>query len=91
MAQSILKQASERAAEAAQNASRVVSAAADALEDGVTSARRAARQGSEAVTEFIDDTTKQVKRYPMETALLTFAAGVAAGALIGWNMKPKQG
>jgi ElaB/YqjD/DUF883 family membrane-anchored ribosome-binding protein len=90
MAQSILKQAGETVAEAAHKASRVASAAAEVLEDGVTSARRAAKQGGYAVAEFVDETTKRVKRHPIEATVLTFAAGVAAGAVIGWNMKPRQ-
>jgi ElaB/YqjD/DUF883 family membrane-anchored ribosome-binding protein len=90
MAQSILEQAGETAAEVMNKASRAVSAAADVLEDGVTSARRTAKQGGYAVAEFIDDTKRRVKRYPIETAVVTFAAGIAAGSLIGWIMKRRQ-
>ncbi|HVC48388.1 MAG TPA: hypothetical protein VND90_14190 [Terracidiphilus sp.] len=90
MAQSIFKQAGEKAAEAAHKVSRMASVTADVLEDGVTSARHAAKQGGHAVEEFIDDTTRRVKRYPIESAVVTFAAGIAAGSLIGWMIKRRQ-
>ena len=90
MAQSVLEQAGEKAAEAAHKASRAASAAADALEDGLSSARRAAKQGGYAVAEFFDNTKRSVKRHPIEAIVVTFAAGIAAGTLIGWIMKRRQ-
>jgi ElaB/YqjD/DUF883 family membrane-anchored ribosome-binding protein len=90
MAQSVLKQAGEKASEAAHKASRAASAAADALENGLASARRAAKQGGYVVTEFFDNTKRSVKRHPIEATAVTFAAGIAAGILIGWKMKRRQ-
>lgn len=90
MAQSVLEQASEQIADTAHKASRAASAVADAFEDGVASTRRAARQGCYAATEFFDDAKRRVQRHPLETIAATFAAGIAAGTLIGWIMKRRQ-
>jgi hypothetical protein len=87
MAQSVLEQTGEQVAETARKASRAVSAVADALEDGVGAARRVAKQGGDAAEEFFDDTVKRMQRHPIETTVMTFAAGMAAGILIGWMVK----
>ena len=87
MAQSVLEQTGEQIAETARKASRAASAVADALEDGVGAARRVAKQGGDAAEEFLDDTTKRLQRHPIETVVVTFAIGVAAGLAIGWMMK----
>ena len=87
MAQSVLEQTGEQIAETARKASRAASAVADALEDGVGAARRVAKQGGDAAEEFLDDTTKRLQRHPIETVVVTFAIGVAAGVAIGWMMK----
>lgn len=90
MIQSVLERAGGQVAETARKASRAASAVANALEDGVGVARRVAKQGGDAAEEFIDDTTKRLQRHPVETVVTTFAAGVAAGMLIGWMMKRRQ-
>jgi len=87
MAQSVLEQATEHNAESARKASRTTSAIADAIEDGVGVARRLAKQSGDAAEEFLDDTTKRLQPHPIETVIVTFAIGVAAGILIGWMVK----
>ena len=89
MAQSVLEQVSEKVAETAHEASRAASAVKDSIEDGVIAARRAARKAGYAATELLDDTKCNVRRHPIETVLVTFAAGIAAGTLVGWMMKRK--
>ncbi|MGO9518996.1 MAG: hypothetical protein ACLPND_18345 [Candidatus Korobacteraceae bacterium] len=87
MAQSVLERTGEQIAETARKASLAASAVADALEDGVGAARRVAKQGGDAAEELLDDTTKRLQRHPIETVVVTFAIGVAAGIAIGWMMK----
>ena len=87
MAQSMWKQTGEQFSDAAEKASRAASAVADALEDGVASARRSARQGSAAAADLFDETKKRVRRYPVEAVATTFAAGIVAGAMIGWLLR----
>ena len=84
MSQTVL----ERTAESAQQASHATRAVADAvIEDGVGVVRRAAKQGGDAAEEFLDDTTRRIRRHPMLTVAATFVAGFAVGALIGWTLK----
>jgi ElaB/YqjD/DUF883 family membrane-anchored ribosome-binding protein len=87
MAQSVLERTGEQIAETARKASRATSAVADAIEDGVGAARRVAKQGGDAAEELFDDTTKRLQRHPVETIVVTFAVGVAAGIAIGWMIK----
>jgi ElaB/YqjD/DUF883 family membrane-anchored ribosome-binding protein len=87
MAQSVLEQTGEQIAQTARKASRAASAVADALEDGVGAAQRVAKQGGDAAEELFDDTVKRLQRHPIETVVVTFTIGVAAGVAIGWMMK----
>ena len=86
MTQSVLEQMGVQIDETARKASRAASAVADVLEDGGEVARRVTKQGSHAATELLDDTRKRVQRHPVETVAVVFAAGIAAGTLIGWMM-----
>jgi ElaB/YqjD/DUF883 family membrane-anchored ribosome-binding protein len=90
MTQTVLEQMGVQIDETARKASRAASAVADALEDGGGAARRVTKQSSRAAAELIDDTRKRVQRHPLETVAATFAAGIGAGALIGWMMKHRQ-
>ena len=90
MTESIFEQAGEQIADTAHKASRAASAVKDALEDGVVAARRAAKQGRYAAAELIDNTKRRVQRHPIETVVATFAAGIAAGAAIGWVMRRRH-
>ncbi len=87
MPQTVLEQAGEHIAESVRNASSVTSAVADAMEDGVGAARRVVKQGGDAAEEFFDDTTKRVQRHPIETVIMSLAAGMTVGIMIGWMMK----
>jgi hypothetical protein len=87
MAQSVSERTGEQIAETVRQASRATSAVADAIEDGLGAARRVAKQGGDAAEELFDDTTKRLQRHPIETIVVTFAAGVTAGIAIGWMMK----
>jgi ElaB/YqjD/DUF883 family membrane-anchored ribosome-binding protein len=89
MPQSVLERAGEQIAESARNASRTTSAIADAIEDGVGAAKRVAKQGCDAAEEFIDDTTKRLRRHPTETVVASLAIGVVVGIVIGWAMKKR--
>jgi len=90
MTQSVLEQMGVQIDETAHKASRAASAAADALADGGDAARRITKQGSHAATELIDDTRKRVQRHPLKTVAATFAAGIGAGAVLGWTIRPKK-
>jgi ElaB/YqjD/DUF883 family membrane-anchored ribosome-binding protein len=87
MTESMFEQASEQIADTAHKASRTASAVVDALEDGVGAARRATKQGCYAAEEFYVDTKRRVQQHPVESVVATFAAGIAAGAMISWIMK----
>lgn len=87
MSQTVTERAAQQITESAHQASRVTHAVADAIDDGVRTARRAAKQGGDAAEEFLDDTTQRLHRHLMLTVATTFAAGLTAGALIGWMVK----
>lgn len=87
MAQSVSERTGEQIAETARKASHATSAVADAFEDGVGAARRVAKQGGDAAEELLDDTLQRLQRHPVETIVVTFAVGVAAGIAIGWMVK----
>jgi len=89
MTQSVLERTGDQIAETARKASRATSAVADAFDDGVAAARRVAKQSGDAAEEFMDDTTKRLQRHPVETMVVTFAMGIAAGVVIGWMVKRK--
>ncbi|MGA9565223.1 MAG: hypothetical protein WBS19_06855 [Candidatus Korobacteraceae bacterium] len=89
MTQSVLERTGDQIAETARKASRATSAVADAFDDGVAAARRVAKQSGDAAEEFMDDTTKRLQRHPVETMVVTFAMGIAAGVVIGWLVKRK--
>lgn len=90
MDQSIFEHAGQQIDETTHKATRVASAVADALEDSVLAARRAARDGADAATELLYNTKRRLQRYPLETVAVTFTAGIAAGAAIGWLLRRKQ-
>jgi uncharacterized protein (DUF2336 family) len=87
MTQSVLERTAEQIAETARKTTRMASAVADAIEDGVGAARRVAKQGGDVADELLEDTTKRVRRHPIETIAATFAVGVATGIVIGWMGK----
>jgi ElaB/YqjD/DUF883 family membrane-anchored ribosome-binding protein len=90
MTQSVLEQMGVQIDETAHKASRAASAVADALEDGGGAARRITKQGSHAATELMDDTRRRVQRHPLKTVAATLAAGIGAGAVIGWMVRHRK-
>ena len=87
MSQTVVEKTAEHIGKSVRQASSATSAIADAIEDGVGVARRAAKQGGDAAEEFLNDTTERLQRHFVLTVATTFAAGIAAGALIGWMAK----
>jgi len=87
VSQTVTERTSEHIAESARQASRATCEIADAIEDGVGVLKRAAKQSGDAAEEFLNDTTQRIQRHPVLTVATTFAAGVAAGTLIGWMLK----
>ena len=87
MSQTVLDRTADYIADSAHQASRATGAVADAIENGVGVVRRAAKQGGDAAEEFLNDTTQRIQRHPVLTVAITFAAGLTAGAFIGWMIK----
>jgi ElaB/YqjD/DUF883 family membrane-anchored ribosome-binding protein len=71
-------------------ASRAASAVVDAMGDSVSTARRAVRDSADAATEILYNTKKRLQRNPLEAVAITFAAGIAAGAVISWILRRKS-
>ena len=90
MDQSVFEHVGQQIDDTTHKATRAASAVADALEDSVLAARRAARDGSDAAAELLYNTKKGLQRHPLETVAVTLAAGIAAGAAIGWIMRRKH-
>jgi ElaB/YqjD/DUF883 family membrane-anchored ribosome-binding protein len=90
MTQSVLEQMGVQIDETAHKASRAASAVADALENGGGAARRITKQGSHAAAELVDDARKRVQRHPLKTVAATLAAGIGAGAVMGWMVRHRQ-
>ena len=87
MSQTFVERAAEHITESTHQAARVTSALAEAFEDGVGLVKRAVKQSGDAAEELLNDTTQRLQRHLVLTIAMTFAAGVTAGALIGWMMK----
>jgi len=87
MSQTVAERTAGHIEESARQAVRATSAVAEAEREGVGGARRAAKPGGDAAEEFLDDTTRRIRRHPVLTVVTTFAAGFTAGALIGWTLK----
>jgi ElaB/YqjD/DUF883 family membrane-anchored ribosome-binding protein len=90
MEQSVFEHMGQQIDDTTHKATRAASAVAGALEDSVIAARCAARDGADAATELLYNTKRRLQRHPFETVAVTFAAGIAAGAAIGWIMRRKQ-
>lgn len=83
MAKSVVDKTTDYIGESARKASQFTASAADAIEDGMETAKRAARDGCDVVEEFVHDTTRRVKRRPIESVLLALAVGLAFGFVVG--------
>ncbi len=58
-------------------------AVGEKLTDGIDMAKRVGRKSSEAVEEFMDDTTVRFKRHPVESVVGAFTVGILLGTLVG--------
>jgi ElaB/YqjD/DUF883 family membrane-anchored ribosome-binding protein len=83
MAKSVADQTASYVGESVRKASEFTSTLADAVGDGLSTAKRAAQDGRDAVEDLIHDTTRHVKRRPIESILLSLAIGVTLGFLVG--------
>jgi len=63
---------------------RIKSMVTEAVEDGVKTAIRAIKQGRYAAEDMIGDARHTVRKRPFQAMGVVFAAGVLAGALVGW-------
>jgi ElaB/YqjD/DUF883 family membrane-anchored ribosome-binding protein len=64
-------------------ASEFTSNVAESVNDGMKTARGAVKDGRDAVEDFIDDTSRSVKRSPIQSVLLSVTIGLAVGFLLG--------
>jgi ElaB/YqjD/DUF883 family membrane-anchored ribosome-binding protein len=83
MTKAVVDQADDYIGETVRKASQFTSSVANAVEDGLDTAKRAASDGRNAIEEFLHNTSKRVKRRPIESVLLSLAAGIAFGLLMG--------
>jgi ElaB/YqjD/DUF883 family membrane-anchored ribosome-binding protein len=83
MAKSVADKATSYIGESVRNASEFTSSVANAVEDGFSTAKRAALDGRDAVEDLINDTTRRVKRRPIESILISLAVGLTFGFLLG--------
>ncbi len=60
------------------------SAMAEAMDDSVRILRHAVKRSGDVAEELMDDTRDRIKRHPVETIAMSFAAGVLVGVVIGW-------
>ncbi len=70
--------------EALREVSRIKTMVTEAVEDGVKSALKAVKQGRVAAEDMIGDARQTVRKKPFQAMGIVFAAGVLAGALVGW-------
>ena len=79
----VVSDAKEHLAEPIDNIKGVINDAVDrAGKQARQTARVVARRGAEAAEEFRDDTERKIRKYPMESIGIAFAAGLAIGAAV---------
>ncbi|MFY9854043.1 MAG: hypothetical protein WAK26_09225 [Terracidiphilus sp.] len=76
--------------EVVRGVSRIKSVVTDAVDDGIRSARSAAKQGKAFAQDTIHDARYAIKRNPLQSASIVFAAGVVIGSLITWILSPRD-
>jgi ElaB/YqjD/DUF883 family membrane-anchored ribosome-binding protein len=76
--------AGERVVEIGVEAARLKARASHAVEDTMVEARRLAKRGRYAAEDLVDETTYRIKRDPLRSVAITFAAGLSIGALAGY-------
>ena len=82
VAKTLVDQASN-VGESFRKASEFTSNVAGSFQDGMKTAKNAVKDGRDAVEDFIDDRPGVVKRSPIQSVLLSVAAGLAVGFLLG--------
>ena len=71
--------------------SRIKSLVRDAVDDGVRSAVRAMKQGQDVADDAIHDARRAVRKNPLQTIGIVFAAGVMTGAIVAWMGLRRRG
>jgi len=84
MTKDLLEKADEQVTESIRKLTRASSAMADAIDESTDVIKHAIKRSGDAAEELLDDTTRRVKRHPVETMAVTFTLGVIVGGLIGW-------
>ena len=87
MAEALMDKVSDQIAHSAQRISRAAESLADVLDEGIEVTKRAVKHSGDALEELMDDNTQRMKRHPLETMAMTFAAGIGVGMILGWLMK----
>lgn len=64
--------------------SRMKKVVSDAVEDGVKTARKAVKQGRASAEDALEEARHMVRKNPIETMGIVFAAGIFTGSLITW-------
>ncbi len=77
-------QAAEDVALAGLKVEKLKARAATAIEDGMVDAKRMVKRGVYAAEDLIDDTEYRIKKDPFASVGITFGAGIAVGAFLGW-------
>ena len=84
MTKDLLEKADEQVTESIRKLTRASSAMADAIDESTDVIKHAIKRSGDAAEKLLDDTTRRVKRHPVETMAVTFTLGVIVGGLIGW-------
>lgn len=89
MSQTFVEKAGDHIAQSVHEASRITSEAADAVAEGVNVAKCAVKQGRDVAEDFVNDSTRRIKRNPLVAVATTLVAGLALGMLAGLSMRRK--
>lgn len=89
MSQTLVERAGEQISQSAREASRVTGVVADAITNSVDVAKRAAKQSGEAAEDFVNDSTRRIRRNPLLAVAATLVAGIAVGALASFAKRKK--
>ena len=72
------------------NANMLKDRAAEALDDSLKAVKRTAKQRMNELEDLKDDAAVRVKKAPLATVAVTFAAGLLFGVALGWfSHRPK--
>jgi F0F1-type ATP synthase assembly protein I len=88
MEQSVFEHAGQQIDDTTHKATRAASAVAAALQDSISAARR--EMAPTPLRNFFTTQRGACRRHSLETVAVTFAAGIAVGATIGWIMRRKK-